>query len=69
MSEVAVHAELTRATARRILATLVALRYCEADGRYFSLRPRALGLGLHMIVRRGRDHAEPAKELTSAGRE
>jgi IclR family pca regulon transcriptional regulator len=49
LSEVAVHSGLTRATARRILATLVALRYCEADGRYFSLRPRALGLGLSYL--------------------
>jgi len=46
LSEAAATAGLTRATARRILATLVALKYCEADGRYFSLRPRALGLGL-----------------------
>lgn len=46
LSEAAATAGLTRATARRILATLVALKYCEADGRYFTLRPRALGLGL-----------------------
>ena len=32
-----------------MLATLVALKYCEADGRYFSLRPRALGLGLSYL--------------------
>lgn len=49
LSEVAALAGLTRATARRMLATLVALKYCEADGRYFSLRPRALGLGLSYL--------------------
>jgi IclR family transcriptional regulator, pca regulon regulatory protein len=49
LSEVAVIAEVNRATARRVLSTLVALNYCEADGRYFSLRPRALGLGLSYL--------------------
>ena len=49
LSETAAAAGLTRATARRMLATLVALKYCEADGRYFSLRPRALGLGLSYL--------------------
>lgn len=49
LSEVAAIAEINRATARRVLATLVALKYCEVDGRYFSLRPRALGLGLSYL--------------------
>jgi IclR family transcriptional regulator, pca regulon regulatory protein len=49
LAEAAVLADLNRATARRILTTLVALRYCAADGRYFSLRPRALGLGLSYL--------------------
>jgi IclR family pca regulon transcriptional regulator len=49
LTEAAALADLTRATARRILATLVALKYCAADGRYFSLRPRALGLGLSYL--------------------
>lgn len=49
LSEVAAIADLNRATARRMLATLVVLKYCEADGRYFSLRPRALGLGLSYL--------------------
>ena len=49
LSEVAVIAEVNRATARRVLATLVVLKYCEAEGRYFSLRPRALGLGLSYL--------------------
>lgn len=46
LSEVAQAADISRAAARRVLATLVALQYCEPDGRYFRLRPRALGLGL-----------------------
>src|SRR3954471_24212879 len=49
LSEVAVIAGLSRATARRMLATLIVMKYCEADGRYFSLRPRALGLGLSYL--------------------
>lgn len=50
LAEVAGIADLNRATARRILATLVALNYCEADGRYFRLRPRALALGLSYLT-------------------
>ena len=49
LSEAAIAAGLNRATARRVLATLVSLKYCEVDGRYFSLRPRALGLGLSYL--------------------
>ena len=49
LSETAALSGLTRATTRRMLATLVALNYCQADGRYFSLRPRALGLGLSYL--------------------
>lgn len=49
LSEVARLAGITRATSRRILATLVAMRYCATDGRYFHLRPRALGLGLSYL--------------------
>ncbi len=50
LSEIAVASDLNRATARRVLSTLVALNYCEADGRYFRLRPRALGLGLSYLT-------------------
>jgi IclR family pca regulon transcriptional regulator len=50
MAEVATAAGLSRATARRMLATLVALRYCEAEGRYFQLRPRSLKLGLSYLT-------------------
>ncbi|MGA7805528.1 IclR family transcriptional regulator domain-containing protein [Bradyrhizobium sp.] len=49
LAETAEAAGLNRATARRILATLVGLKYCAIDGRYFMLRPRALGLGLSYL--------------------
>jgi IclR family transcriptional regulator, pca regulon regulatory protein len=49
LAEAAEAAGLNRATARRILATFVELKYCAIDGRYFSLRPRALGLGLSYL--------------------
>lgn len=69
LSETAKRAGLTRATTRRMLATLVAMKYCETDGRYFQLRPRSLGLGMsylnalpfwassHRIVENLRDEA------------
>lgn len=49
LAEVADATDLNRATARRILSTLAALNYCEADGRYFRLRPRALALGMSYL--------------------
>src|SRR3954464_15991243 len=49
LSEAAVHAGLNRSTARRMLSTLLTLKYREADGRYFRLRPRAHGLGLSYL--------------------
>ena len=45
LSETAVIADLTRATARRILRTLTALGYVEQNGRQFSLTPQILELG------------------------
>ncbi|MGH1564515.1 IclR family transcriptional regulator domain-containing protein [Mumia sp. DW29H23] len=45
LSEVARQTDLTRATARRFLHTLVALGYTDTDGREFWLRPRVLDLG------------------------
>src|SRR5262249_8195525 len=45
LSEVARRADLSRATARRVLHTLVALGYVATDGKEFSLRPRILELG------------------------
>jgi IclR family pca regulon transcriptional regulator len=45
LSDVARRAGLSRATARRVLHTLVAVGYVASDGRDFSLRPRILELG------------------------
>jgi IclR family pca regulon transcriptional regulator len=45
LSETAAAADLTRATARRILRTLAALGYVAQDGRSFSLTPQVLELG------------------------
>ncbi len=45
LSEVARHANVTRATARRILLTLEKLGHVHSDGRLFSLTPRVLSLG------------------------
>ena len=45
LSEVAGHAQLTRAGARRILLTLQTLGYVQSDGKLFRLTPRILDLG------------------------
>ena len=45
LTEVARATGMTRAAARRFLLTLVDLGYARADGRVFSLTPRALELG------------------------
>ena len=45
LSEAAAVADLSRATARRVLRTLSQLGYVEQDGRTFSLSPRILDLG------------------------
>lgn len=45
LSEVAREAELSRASARRFLHTLVDLGYVVTDGRVFALRPQVLELG------------------------
>jgi IclR family pca regulon transcriptional regulator len=45
LSEVARGSNLTRATARRFLYTLVTLGYVRTDGREFSLTPKVLQLG------------------------
>lgn len=45
LSEVARAAELSRASARRFLHTLVQLGYVWTDGRVFALTPRVLELG------------------------
>lgn len=45
LTEVAARTGLTRAGARRILLTLLALGYVESDGKLFALTPRILDLG------------------------
>ncbi len=45
LSEVAREADLSRASARRFLHTLVELGYVVTDGRMFALRPQVLELG------------------------
>ena len=45
LSEAAQVADLSRATARRVLRTLTLLGYVEQDGRSFSLAPQILDLG------------------------
>ena len=50
ISEVAQKTELDRATARRCLLTLHAEGYADYDGKYFTLLPRALRLGLGAIA-------------------
>lgn len=49
LSEVAEHAGLTRASARRFLLTLVHAGYAETDGKRFALTPRLLELG-HAVM-------------------
>lgn len=45
LSEVAKRTDLTRATARRLLLTLVDLGYATSDGRRFALTPQVLDVG------------------------
>jgi IclR family pca regulon transcriptional regulator len=49
LSEAAGATGLSRATARRILRTLLDLGYVEQDGRSFSLAPRVLELGFRYL--------------------
>ncbi|MGH7905050.1 MAG: IclR family transcriptional regulator domain-containing protein [Candidatus Binataceae bacterium] len=45
ISDVAQRVNLSRATARRFLLTLMELGYASFDGKYFALTPRVLDLG------------------------
>lgn len=45
LSEVADHAEIPRAAARRFLITLTELGYVASDGKHFRLTPRVMELG------------------------
>lgn len=67
LSEAAAEADLTRATARRILRTFVALGYVEQEGRQFSLTPRVLELGFgYLSAQSWIDRAGPVlKELSA----
>lgn len=50
LTDVATRTGLTRAGARRILLTLNALGYVDADGRLFRLTPRILDLGFAYLT-------------------
>jgi IclR family pca regulon transcriptional regulator len=67
LSQTAAAAGLTRATARRILRTFVALGYIEQNGRQFSLTPRVLELGFgYLSAQSWIDRARPVlKELSA----
>lgn len=49
VSELAATTQLTRATARRFLITLIELGYVETDGRIFRLTPKVLELGYSFL--------------------
>ncbi len=49
LSEVAHATDMTRATVRRFLLTLVREGYVETDGKYFGLRPKVLELGFSVL--------------------
>jgi IclR family transcriptional regulator, pca regulon regulatory protein len=68
LSEAAAAADLSRATARRVLRTLAALGYVVQNGRQFSLAPRILELGFaYLSTQSWIDRAEPLmKELSHA---
>ncbi|TMV93324.1 IclR family transcriptional regulator [Thioclava sp. BHET1] len=50
IAEVAQHTGLDRATARRCLLTLHAEGYAEYDGKFFTLTPRVLRLGMGALA-------------------
>jgi IclR family pca regulon transcriptional regulator len=49
LSEIATRTDLTRATARRFLHTLVEIGYVRTNGRTFELTPRVLELGFSYL--------------------
>ena len=69
LSEAAVAANVSRATARRILRTLAELGYVEQHGRQFSLSPNILQLGFaYLATQSWIDRAAPLmKELSERG--
>ena len=71
LSDIAKSTGLTRATARRLLHTLVRLGYAELEDRRFSLSPRVLNLGYSYLTSLGLwNLAEPfMEELVSVVKE
>jgi IclR family transcriptional regulator, pca regulon regulatory protein len=66
LADVARRAELTRATARRILHTLHALGYVATDGKTFELTPKVLDLGYaYLSSMHLGDIAQPTMEALS----
>lgn len=66
LSEVAARIDLSRATARRFLHTLVELDYVRTDGRTFALTPQVLRLGTAYLSGLGLPQlAQPHLELLS----
>jgi IclR family transcriptional regulator, pca regulon regulatory protein len=66
LSQVAAAAELSRATARRILRTLSVLGYVEQEGRQFCLAPTVLNIGYaYLSTQSWIERAQPVmKELS-----
>ncbi len=50
LTQVAARTDVTRATARRLLHTLVTLGYAATDGKHFSLTPKILDLGFAYLA-------------------
>lgn len=71
LSQAAAAADLSRATARRVLLTLAELGYVSRSGRNFFLAPRILELGFaYLSTQSWLDRAEPLmKELSHALKE
>ena len=71
LSEAAAAANLSRATARRILRTLTELGYVTQDGRQFSLSPNILKLGFaYLATQSWIERAQPLmRELSERLRE
>jgi predicted transcriptional regulator len=67
LSQAAEAVDLSRATARRVLHTLVGLGYVEQTGRQFALSPRIMRLGFAYISSQSWvDHAVPLMKTLSA---